>query len=64
MKAVVSKLSLLFIIFLLVACTSLTLKSEKTCYELILNFTGVNSKQILCTTKLLKESYNFRKISK
>ena len=37
-------------------------KPPKTCYELRLEFNGVDSKQILCTTKTLKESYSFRKV--
>lgn len=41
----------------LYGCTS---KPPKSCYELTLSFNGVNSKQILCTDKPLKESYNFK----
>ena len=37
-------------------------RPPKTCYELHLEFNGVNSKQILCTSKPLKESYSFRKL--
>lgn len=47
------------IILLLSGCS---IPKDQTCYELTLNFTGVNSKQILCTNKPLKESYNFRKL--
>ncbi len=52
---------LITILILLSGCSK-TAKPPKTCYELILSFTGVNSKQILCTTKPLKDSYHFRKL--
>lgn len=52
--------ALLVIVTLMV--TGCGAKPPKTCYELTLTFSGVTSKQILCTDKPLKESYNFRKI--
>lgn len=50
---------LVAIVLVLTGCGA---KPPKTCYELTLNFSGVNSKQILCSDKPLKESYHFRKI--
>ena len=55
------KLYTIFILVMLSGCTN-TAKPPKSCYELTLSFTGVNSKQIVCTNKPLKESYNFRKL--
>lgn len=52
-----------FILILLVCLYGCKSKAPKSCYELTLSFTGVNSKQIVCTDKPLKESYYFRKIS-
>lgn len=39
-------------------------KPPKTCYELRLELSGVDSKQTLSTNKPLKESYGFRKLDK
>lgn len=54
-------LSVLFLT-LLTGCSSTVSRPPKSCYLLTLNFNGVNSKQILCTNKPLKESYNFKKL--
>ena len=56
MKEIVSLITLAIII------TGCGAKPPKTCYELHLEFNGVDSKQILCTDKPLKESYNFKKL--
>ena len=56
MKEIVSLITLAIVI------TGCGAKPPKTCYELRLEFNGVNSKQILCTSKPLKESYSFRKL--
>lgn len=53
------KFVLVTITLMLTGCGA---KPPKTCYELHLEFNGVNSKQILCTSKPLKESYSFRKL--
>mgnify|MGYP003412713162 CR=1 FL=1 len=42
--------------------TGCAAKPPKTCYELTLTFDEVHSKQVLCTDRELKESYNFRKL--
>ena len=42
--------------------TGCAAKPPKTCYELTLTFDEVHSKQVLCTERELKESYNFRKL--
>lgn len=52
--------SILLITLIVTGCAA---KPPKTCYELRLEFTGVNSKQILCTDKPLTESYNFRRVA-
>lgn len=59
MKGIISLIAFALII---TGCKAETPKTPKTCYELRLEFNGVNSKQILCTTKPLKESYSFRKL--
>ena len=56
MKEIISLIAFAIII------TGCGANPPKTCYELRLEFNGVNSKQILCTTKPLKESYSFRKL--
>lgn len=53
---------LVLLILIVISGCSKTAKPPKTCYELTLSFTGVNSKQIVCTNKPLKESYHFRKL--
>ena len=51
----------IFVAFTLIL-SGCSAKPPKTCYELTLTFEGVTSKQIVCSRKPLKESYNFRKI--
>ena len=53
------KFVLVTITLMLTGCGA---KPPKTCYELHLEFNDVDSKQILCTDKPLKESYNFKKL--
>lgn len=53
------KFVLVTITLMLTGCGA---KPPKTCYELRSEFTGVSSKQIICTDNPLKESYSFRKI--
>lgn len=54
--------SLIIGLLVILSGCSKTAKPPKTCYELTLSFSGVNSKQILCTNKPLKQSYHFRKL--
>lgn len=57
------KYTLIPLLMILCGCSTPLVKHPKTCYELKLNFTDVNSKQIVCTTKPLNESYNFTRIN-
>lgn len=51
-----------WVVLLTLVVTGCGAKPPKTCYELTLTFSGVNSKQTLCTDRPLKESYNFRQL--
>ena len=53
------KFVLVTITLMLTGCGA---KPPKTCYELRLELSCVDSKQTLCTNKPLKESYSFRKL--